>query len=285
MTGRRLGKRIISGAMAIIMAASTLAVTPLKTYADGKIPTEMDSASLVNYDYVLGRAVDFGITAPTFVQQGHMETTFATNNFLYECGSNSDVDFLVGGTAQFLIGGVGESKNNPGNNKAVFGSTTADVFNIEAAPDVLGDSFSHVNGEGVVGGQEFGKIHFNTPVKSVVINKSEATQDNVNRILANATERSDELSRRAASDYAVDYREFAKIDGNHITLDFTNSAFDNKVIYVQVDDTLASALNESAALKINKDPSSVIVFNIEDNISNSTGIPEAFINLFLLHSF
>ncbi|MBR3517390.1 MAG: hypothetical protein IKO10_13880, partial [Lachnospiraceae bacterium] len=270
MTGRRLGKRIISGAMAFIMAASTLAVTPLKTYADGKIPTEMDSASLVNYDYVLGRAVDFGITAPTFVQQGHMETTFATNEFLYECGSNSDVDFLVGGTAQFLIGGVGTSKNNPDNNKVVFGSTTADVFNIEASPEVLGDSFSHNNGDAVDSGQEFGKIHFNTPVKSVVINKSDATQKNVTQILTNAKERSDEMSKRAASEYAVNYREYATINGNQITLDFTNSAFKNNVIYVQVDDKLAGALNESAGLKIKKDPSTVIVFNIEDNISNST---------------
>ncbi|MBO6298201.1 MAG: hypothetical protein J6N53_05090, partial [Lachnospiraceae bacterium] len=266
MTGKRLGKRILSGAMAFIMAASTMLATPIRTKADGIIPKQMDSASLVNYDYLLGRAVDFGITANKLVFKTHMETTFATNEFVREGGSNSDVDFIKG-TAQFLIGGVGATKSGEVKN-VVFGGTTASCFNIEASPEVLGD-YTHNNGEGVTGGKDIGQIHFNADVPSVVVNKSTATKDNVDRILTNAKSRSLEISNRAKDPaYVIDYRGFADINGNHITLDFTDPVFENKVIYVQVDDTLAKAMAESAALKIKKNSSTVIAFNIENGITN-----------------
>ena len=267
MTGKRLGKRILSGAMAFIMAASTMFAMPIRTNADGMIPEKMDASSQVNFDYVLGRAVDFGITAKTFVQQGHMETTFATKNFLMECGSNSDVDF-IGGTAQFLIGGVGETKSGEVK-QVVFGGTTASCFNIEASPEVLGDSYTHNNGDKVTGGTNIGQIHFNADVPSVVLNKSTATNTNVDRIVKNAEERSEEMSKRAGSDYAVNYRNFTTFQGSHVNMDFTNAAFLNKVVYVQVDQDLANAFGQSGAVNIMKNPSTVIVFNIEDSISNS----------------
>ncbi|MBR3105502.1 MAG: hypothetical protein IKH46_17010, partial [Lachnospiraceae bacterium] len=272
MTGKRLGKRILSGAMAFIMAASTLVVTPIKTYADGNIPAQMDSASQVNYDTILGRAVDFGITATTFVQQGHMETTFATNEFVMECGSNSDVDFLNGGTAQFLIGSIGASKKITGDhaNKVVFGGTTANTFNIEVGPSVVPESVSHENGAPVNAG-DLGNIHFNSGVDSVVVNRSTSTAGNVSRILSNATEKSNEMSGRASSDYAINYHDFAP-NANEwsVNMDLSDPAFENKVVYIQVDDTLAKALAQSSGVSIIKNSSTVVVFNIEDSISNST---------------
>ena len=91
------------------------------------------------------------------------------------------------------------------------------------------------------------------------------------RILTNATEKSNEISNRAKSDYAINYRDFAPNASEwKVKMDLSDPAFENKVVYIQVDDMLAKALTQSAGVQIIKNSSTVIVFNIEDNISNST---------------
>ena len=266
MKAKRVFQRIVSGVMAGIMMVSTLAVMPSQKAIAASVPEAMDTVSSVNYDYVLSRAVDFGVTATTFVQEGHMETTFATNKFIHEA-SNSDVDFITG-TAQFLIGGVGTTR--AGNkSKVVFGETTCSVFNIEATKDVLGN-YTHKNGDGVTSGQEIGQLHFNVPVPSVVLTKSEATKNNIENVLKNAQERSDELSKKANDPkYKLNYSEYGTINGTQVTFDFDDAVFDGKVIYINVDQALANCIQETSGVKIKKRPSTVIVFNVEDGITNA----------------
>ena len=67
------------------------------------LTVEYDSASAINYATVLGGAVDYGIVAEKLAQNGHMETTFATNTFEWS-GNSNDVDFMHDKTAHFIVG-------------------------------------------------------------------------------------------------------------------------------------------------------------------------------------
>ena len=75
-------------------------------YADGSL-LDYDSASLINYSTILGRAIDYGILSDTLDQKGHMETTYATNKFINpQAANNCDVDLAGSKPAQFIIASV-----------------------------------------------------------------------------------------------------------------------------------------------------------------------------------
>ena len=265
---KRLIQRIVSGTMTGIMLVSTLAVMPAEK-ASAAAPALQDATSAVNYATILGRAVDFGVAAGEFSQEGHMETTYATNKFINAGNNNNDVDFITG-TAQFLIG---DTTVNGSTNFIRFGQQqSASNFNIEATESVLSGFNITANGVTVPAG-DYGKFRFDAQSPKLVVTKSSNTVNNINNIIKNITEEkkgwSDKLSDKAksSSGYALDYKTYMK-DG---WLDVTGSDFENKVIYINVDQDLANKIGSTAQLKIKKEPSTVIVFNVEDGIYNHTG--------------
>ena len=82
MSKKRLGKRIVAFAVAATMTLSTALTggfggkTVVHAAESTNLPTRYDSSSAVNYSTILGRGVDFGVIADSFVQKGHMQTTF-----------------------------------------------------------------------------------------------------------------------------------------------------------------------------------------------------------------
>ena len=259
MRANKLIKRIVSGVMAGIMLVSTLSVMPADKVS-AAAPEKQDAASAVNYATVLGRAVDFGVVAGEFSQEGHMETTYATNKFHNDKNSNNDVDFITG-TAQFLIG---DTTVNGSTNYIRFGQQqSASNFNIEATANVLSGFNIVANGNTVPAGY-YGKFRFDGTSPKLVVTKNSNTVDNINRIINNVTESkngwSDKFSEKAksGSGYVLNYKSYMK-DG---WLDVTGSEFENKVIYINVDKDLADKIGGTAELKIKKEASTVIVFNV-----------------------
>ena len=136
-------KRVISFTLAAAMAVG-LVVTggggrSLDVEAAGEnLPDIMDAASQVNYATILGRAMDFGIVANDFTQNGHMETTIAAGSFHNPNNANNDIDFLPG-TAQVMFGEADDMSIK-------FGVASIDNLNIEIGKSIASNS---ITAEGV----------------------------------------------------------------------------------------------------------------------------------------
>ena len=101
-------KRFVSAVVAGAVVLGTLALYPNlnSKYAAVNAAELYDSASLVNYSTILGRASDYGIIAKKFVQNAHMETTLATNSYSRLIDTNIDVDLTTARSASFIIGEI-----------------------------------------------------------------------------------------------------------------------------------------------------------------------------------
>ncbi len=279
---RKLIQRVVSGTMAGIMLASTLAVMPPEEVR-AAAPAKQDAASAVNYATILGRATDFGIVADNFEQKMHMETTLAVNTFINKSGNN-DVDFIEG-TAQFIYGSLGSGSTVPG--PIDYGVTTAENFNIETTSTIAAGFTQPFDSQGKFDGNAMPRGHFNfrgdfaskfpdkpyTPSILINTNTESAIKENVNRIMDNAKDRSDDMSEKAAGSqkgsYLTDWKEYADKHGDdHVDLKLDSAEFDNKVVYINVDKELARYLNNSEGLRIYKKSSTIVVFNIEDGVTN-----------------
>ena len=51
------------------------------------------------------------------------------------------------------------------------------------------------------------------------------------------------------------------------TLDLSSRGFEDRVVYISVDNDLMKVISESDGLKIVKDSSTVVVFNIDNNVT------------------
>ena len=154
-----------------------------------------DSASLVNYATIMGRAVDYGIVSRSFTQRQHIETTLATYKFNLEADTVFDVDLTTSRTAQFMVGEIGGSRN-----KMVFDTVTHDQhpayvenINITLADDI-----------------DMSKLQFNNPDKNhysvnyTYLSKQQI-YDAVDGVVSHAIDESAEIVARTHNpDYALD---------------------------------------------------------------------------------
>ena len=105
-----IAKKVTSAVMAGAVVLGTLAVYPIINQGKNVVNAETlyDSASLVNYQTIMGRAVDYGIVSKSLIQSMHMETTFATSSFSrpFPCNDSIDIDLTASPTAQFIIGDI-----------------------------------------------------------------------------------------------------------------------------------------------------------------------------------
>ncbi|MBR6256989.1 MAG: hypothetical protein IKR23_06365 [Lachnospiraceae bacterium] len=294
MKAKRIFQRIASGVMAGIMLVSTLAVTPSQKVTAADVPSKQDASSAINYATILGRATDFGIVADTFEQKMHMETTLATNTFINKSGNN-DVDFIEG-TAQFIFGSLGSGSTVPG--PIDFGVTTAENFNIETTDSIAAGFTQPFDSEGNFDGNAMPRGHFYfrgtfaskfpgipfAPHILINTNDENTIKTNVNRIMENAESRSNDISKKASgelkSSYLTDWTEYADASqDSHVVLDLEKEAFENKVVYINVDSKLAKYLAKSEGLRLHKKSSTVVVFNIEDGITNKSEGTPAYLSL------
>ena len=266
--------------------------------SDGKaVPGSLDAISAINYATILGRATDFGIVANDFEQAGHMETTYAVNTFTNKSGEVNEVDF-INNTAQFMIGSMTDGS------QIMFGSRqTAVAYNIETTSTVINgfnpsawDSLTEPEFNANSSNFYFdnasqawvnsdGSIH--RPVNTIV--KSEdAINANINDIIGNTVVSSDYIHDRATNPlYALDYSQYLTIgtindpeydpndqntgdinNGNRFFINIDYEEYKNRVVYINVDDNLARVLGNNQGVCLIKDPSTVVVFNIEPGITN-----------------
>ncbi|MBP5607870.1 MAG: hypothetical protein J6X66_06340, partial [Lachnospiraceae bacterium] len=277
---RKLIQRVVSGTMAGIMLASTLAVMPSKEVL-AVSPAKYDAASAVNYSTILKRAKDFGIVADEFVHRGHTETTYAVKSYENAGGANNDVDY-INGTAQFIIGAL------KGDKKIIFGvnhhtnkdgsENKINTFNIETTPEVYSgykDPYTVANPESDCGKFSFQTSFFRDKSKKIpsveLTQKSKKTIDgNIDAIIENAQEWSVKISDKAKSpEYALKYTDFLTKGGdNYYTIDIAKDEFKDKVVYINVDSDLARVISTTSGLTIKKYSSTVVAFNVENGISN-----------------
>ena len=266
--------------------------------SDGKaVPGSLDAISAINYATILGRATDFGIVANDFEQAGHMETTYAVNTFTNKSGEVNEVDF-INNTAQFMIGSMTDGS------QIMFGSRqTAVAYNIETTSTVINgfnpsawDSLTEPEFNANSSNFYFdnasqawvnsdGSIH--RPVNTIV--KSEdAINANINDTIGNTVVSSDYIHDRATNPlYALDYSQYLTIgtindpeydpndqntgdinNGNRFFINIDYEEYKNRVVYINVDDNLARVLGNNQGVCLIKDPSTVVVFNIEPGITN-----------------
>ena len=100
-------KRVTSAVVAGAVVLGSIALYPdaKKTFVNAA-ETKYDSANLVNYATIMGRAVDYGIVSQSITQSQHMETTFATFSYARTIDTTTDVDLTNAKTAQFIIGEI-----------------------------------------------------------------------------------------------------------------------------------------------------------------------------------
>lgn len=285
---------IVTGGIAFYLSKDTRVLA--SAVDEGKaVPANLDAVSAINYATILGRATDFGIVANDFEQVTHMETTFAVNHFTNTQGQVNEVDFITN-TAQFMVGSVEQYS------MIKFGqSQTASSYVLESTDQV----FNNFNTEWNTGDIFHDDSNINSscfyfdnagniwtgdnarPVYTIVKSEDAITTD-INNVISNATASSNYISSRATDpNYALDYTQYLTIDnigrdpynpqdqntgnpdqGNRFYIDIDKSEFVNRVVYINVDQNLARVMANSEGLCIIKDPSTVVVFNIEPGITS-----------------
>ena len=217
------------------------------------LPEQFDSVSAVNYATILGRATDFGICAYDLHQVQHMQSTYAAAVFS-RSGSYSTIDMIPQGyTAQILIDSIDHTRCIPSEPAIQLDGAVPGVFNIEVGTSIL------ENPVRTTGNYEDANIKVQTNSDVVIIPNS-GTYNNIDLMISNVFESSAQIQSRINDGYGIDYHDFW--DGS--VLDLNNPAFDNRVVYIDVDSELLTAIGQSEGLNINKPESTVVVFNITD---------------------
>gem|GEM_PF-6345678 len=270
---KSLWKRILSVATATLMSADLCLVGGVgeigSVYAaeTAAVPAKFDSVSAVNYATILGRATDFGIVANEFMHLNHMETTIAVKHYInYDGGNVTDVDF-VDGTAQFIYASLAE-----GSLVSLGSAQRANTYNIEVSPEIYsGYAYPIPVSGGTQGTGKYGNFNIDYDFTShadqdLYVYPNDAAADNVQRIIDNGAEHSAEITARANdSEYAIDASQY--MNSNCLNID--KEEFVNKVVYINVDTTLAGYLAENK-LYIIKDPSTIICFNYPETDADVT---------------
>ena len=296
---KRLTK-FISVALASAMTLSLIVTggsSGIGTVNAASGPEKKDSASSVNFKQVLGGAVDYGIVADSITQKSHMETTFATNTYT-NLGQNNDVDYIHS-TALFLIGSLGAGSSN-----IRWGYTTATAMYLEAPQNVFGsdydpeyDPYNDVPYKNYVNGNITFDTGFRTNgaipvIQAVNPNASSNVNRLINRISSdnpedNETGWSNFLRDRANdNEYVLNpngkdhnspnfeyiYKQVGGENDGKLIIDIDSPEFNDKVVYVNVTADMFKFLQADGSFIIKKDPSSVVVFNIEDSVVGSGSI-------------
>ena len=156
------------------------------------------------------------------------------------------------------------------------GPTYASSLYIEAPSGAFDNENDTYDGRSVnkAGSDHNGKMKFQSFPSSVPIvvasNKDAGT--NVDRLInkiKDTNEWSDKLSVKSNTDsYSLDLENYITYssDKKQAVIDLENKGFEGKVVYINADSDLASVIQSDQPLTIKKDSSTVIVFNIENEV-------------------
>ncbi len=258
-------KRATAALMAVAVVFGTLFLEPVfnKDNTTVNAAAHYDSASLVNYATIMGRAVDYGIVSRSFTQRQHIETTLATYKFCLEQNTVFDVDLTTSRTAQFMVGEIGGSQN-----KMIFDTVTHDQhpayvenINITLADDI-----------------DMSKLQFNNPDKNhYSVNYTYLTKqqiyDAVDGVVSHAIDESAEIVARTHNpDYALESGAVTVDNGGCTIINIDDDKYENNVVYINLSNpefaTLWSKWNDPNNaggnwLEIDKRSSTVVVFTYE----------------------
>ena len=268
-----IAKRVTSVVMAVAVVFGYLVLEPFfeKNNNPVNAATLYDSASLVNYATIMGRAVNYGVVCRSFTQKQHIETTLATYKFNLEADTVFDVDLTTSRTAQFMVGEIGGSQN-----KMVFDTVTHDQhqayvenINITLADDI-----------------DMTKLQFNNPDKNhysvnyTYLSKQQI-YDAVDGVVSHAIDESAEIVARTHNpDYALESTAISVDNGGCTIIDINDVKYENRVVYIDLSDpkfaTLWSKWNDPNNaggnwLEIDKRSSTVVVFTYEGADSVTVG--------------
>ena len=258
-------KRATAALMAVAVVFGTLFLEPVfnKDNTTVNAAALYDSASLVNYATIMGRAVDYGIVSRSFTQRQHIETTLATYKFCLEQNTVFDVDLTTSRTAQFMVGEIGGSQN-----KMIFDTVTHDQhpayvenINITLADDI-----------------DMSKLQFNNPDKNhYSVNYTYLTKqqiyDAVDGVVSHAIDESAEIVARTHNpDYVLESGAVTVDNGGCTIINIDDDKYENNVVYINLSNpefaTLWSKWNDPNNaggnwLEIDKRSSTVVVFTYE----------------------
>ena len=258
-------KRATAALMAVAVVFGTLFLEPVfnKDNTTVNAAALYDSASLVNYATIMGRAVDYGIVSRSFTQRQHIETTLATYKFCLEQNTVFDVDLTTSRTAQFMVGEIGGSQN-----KMIFDTVTHDQhpayvenINITLADDI-----------------DMSKLQFNNPDKNhYSVNYTYLTKqqiyDAVDGVVSHAIDESAEIVARTHNpDYALESGAVTVDNGGCTIINIDDDKYENNVVYINLSNpefaTLWSKWNDPNNaggnwLEIDKRSNTVVVFTYE----------------------
>ncbi|MCR4703797.1 MAG: hypothetical protein K5665_09060, partial [Saccharofermentans sp.] len=275
-------KRIVSAFVAGAVVFGTIAVypSPFDNKSFVNAATLYDSASLVNYSTILGRAKDYGIIARSFTQSDHMETTLATSSYKRTVDSNIDVDLTTSKTAQFIIGEI-QGRGNMGTIKfgTVHGtrpasSTYVKNINITFAKEIFGNS---TNYSSKVKKQD--DVAQTTEFNYSILSKAEIDY-HINSIVSHAEDESDKMVKRTNNpDYVLDSSVIKVNNTTKVTsIDLDKDIYENRVVYVDLNNSKFSTLlgkwrsdPGGNYLDINKRSSTVVVFTYTGSNSITLG--------------
>ena len=258
-------KRATSALTAGVIIVGTLALYPnlFRDKTTVNAAELYDSSALVNYATILGRDVDYGIITNKFTQRDHVETTLATNSFRRDCDSQFDVDLTTNKTAQFLIGGLEAPYYD-----IKFGTVHKNRHAVYVK------NINLVLAEGINTNAQIKKqddvaqtTNFNYYFRS-----KDEIKDHIDSIIGHAQDESDLMvSRTNDNKYVLDSR-YVRATGSVTTINIDRDEFENKVVYVNLDDrAFRSLLNtwrndpNGHHFVINKRSSTVVVFTYQSD--------------------
>ncbi len=283
-------KKVLSYTLITTMVAS-MALTNFGGMGASVVKAEgepLDSASLVNFSTILGRAVDFGITAVELDQNGsHSETNMAVKTFTAS-QNNDDPDLAGDQPLPFIIGSINgrlDLQNTYQNGKM--------TINIETTKEIIDNSIIINNGgnesaDGFHTGKGYisikdGNAAHSTPVtpdangyyyygnesKGFTTVYRESTQENINNnldlMISHIQDQSRDLKAKTTN---VDLTAAEAMDQNNYLIDLSDPKYNGKVVYINVDAVNYPKLAEhfkagnAHNLKIKKWNSTVVVFNV-----------------------
>ena len=268
-------KRVTSAVVASAVVLSSLFFVPdAKKHVVYAAETKYDSANLVNYATIMGRAVDYGIVSQSITQSMHMETTFATFTYRRTIDTTTDVDLTNAKTAQFIIGEITSSYPY---DTLKFGKvkTSSDKVFVENMRITMSDNMDPNR-----------SFRFQDDVaKTTKFSYSYLTrneiQESIDTVIDHARDESDEMVVRTKdSDYVLDASDnkLVSVNGAITTININDPKYDNKVVYINLDDAKFSNLLRAWEkepnghhLDINKRSSTVIVFTSQKSGSITLG--------------
>ena len=270
MKMRKGFRRVLSLMMTFLMMLSLITVSGSSEKNVVKAAgNEFDAASQINFSTALGRAVDFGLTAGKITQNGHMETTIATNLFK-NGGANNDVDLAGDSPAHFIIGGLDEDS------KIILGKTYNDgpmIYKVETTTEI-----AKKGGDG-----KYINILPDNNCKADIIVKTESEttiKNNINKMIKHAKDESDAMLTKAT----LNLKDSTVMDDTHpphVYIDLTDEKYDGKAVYINANDNdvLLAALQNTGQLHIKKRSNTVMVFNVKGFAGTQLNLNKYFVQV------